>query len=93
MDFLGGAEWLKAETPKHLKVLVTGGAGFIGSAVVRFLLQQPLVSVVNVDKLTYAGNLDSLASVAASPRYSFVQVDICDRPRSNGCLHSTVPTP
>ena len=68
-------------TQSTLKVLVTGGAGFIGSAVVRFLLQQPLVSVVNVDKLTYAGNLDSLASVAGSSQYSFVQVDICDRPQ------------
>jgi dTDP-glucose 4,6-dehydratase len=65
--------------PKPLKILVTGGAGFIGSAVIRYLLQQPQVSVVNVDKLTYAGNLDSLLSVAASPRYSFAQVDICDR--------------
>lgn len=65
--------------PMPFKVLVTGGAGFIGSAVTRYLLQQPLVSVVNVDKLTYAGNLDSLSSVAASPRYSFAQVDICDR--------------
>jgi dTDP-glucose 4,6-dehydratase len=61
------------------KVLVTGGAGFIGSAVIRYLLRQPGVSVVNVDKLTYAGNLDSLSTVAASPSYSFEQVDICDR--------------
>jgi len=65
--------------PKPLKILVTGGAGFIGSAVIRCLLEQPWASVVNVDNLTYAGNLDSLASVAGSARYSFVQVDICDR--------------
>ena len=61
-----------------LKVLVTGGAGFIGSAVVRLLIQETDVEVVNVDKLTYAGNLASLASVAKSPRYRFVQADICD---------------
>ena len=69
----------ESSEPKAFKVLVTGGAGFIGSAVIRHLLQQPAVSVVNVDKLTYAGNLDSLAGVTASPRYSFAQVDICDR--------------
>ena len=58
--------------------LITGGAGFIGSAVVRELIRSSDHRVVNLDKLTYAGNLDSLASVSDNPRYSFLQADICD---------------
>lgn len=61
------------------KILVTGGAGFIGSAVVRHIIRNTQDSVVNVDKLTYAGNLESLTEVAGNPRYAFEQVDICDR--------------
>ena len=59
--------------------MVTGGAGFIGSAVIRHLLQTTDADVLNFDKLTYAGNLASLSSVETSPRYRFVKADICDR--------------
>ena len=61
------------------RVIVTGGAGFIGSAVVRQFLQDTDAEVLNLDRLTYAGNLASLREVAQSPRYRFVQVDIGDR--------------
>ncbi|MFW1209581.1 dTDP-glucose 4,6-dehydratase [Vibrio parahaemolyticus] len=62
-----------------MKILVTGGAGFIGSAVIRHIIRDTQDSVVNLDKLTYAGNLESLVDVADSDRYYFEQVDICDR--------------
>ena len=60
------------------KLLITGGAGFIGSAVIRHIIDNTNHSVVNVDKLTYAGNLESLSFIENNSRYAFEQVDICD---------------
>lgn len=63
----------------RMKFLITGGAGFIGSAVIRFLIEETAHKVLNLDKLTYAGNLGSLANVLKNPRYQFVHGDVCDR--------------
>jgi dTDP-glucose 4,6-dehydratase len=62
-----------------LKIVVTGGAGFIGSAVCRHLVRETGAHVVNVDKLTYAANLRSLEPIASDPRYTFIRADICER--------------
>src|SRR3954468_3127038 len=62
-----------------MRVLVTGGAGFIGSALVRHLVLDKGYDVLNIDALTYAGNLASLRSVEDRPNYRFLQADICDR--------------
>ena len=63
-----------------LTFFVTGVAGFIGSALVRHLLSDTAAFVVNIDKLTYASNLDSIPQAAGHPRYAFARADICDGP-------------
>jgi len=66
-----------------MKILVTGGAGFIGSAVIRHIIENTQDSIINLDKLSYAGNIESLASVAENERYCFELADICDHTQIN----------
>ncbi|WP_288365926.1 dTDP-glucose 4,6-dehydratase [uncultured Marinobacter sp.] len=74
-----------------MKLLVTGGAGFIGSAVIRHLIRNTGHEVVNLDKLTYAGNLESLAETVRSERYRFEQADICNRAETDRILAQHQP--
>ncbi|MBH3341843.1 dTDP-glucose 4,6-dehydratase [Pseudomonas mendocina] len=74
-----------------MRILITGGAGFIGSALIRHLIQDTEHEVLNLDKLTYAGNLESLLEIAASPRYRFVQADIADAGRVAATLSEFQP--
>ncbi|AYR20613.1 dTDP-glucose 4,6-dehydratase [Alcaligenes faecalis] len=74
-----------------MRILVTGGAGFIGSAVIRHLILDTNHSVLNVDKLTYAGNLESVAPVASNPRYQFAHADICDASQMRQLLTQFCP--
>lgn len=79
------------DSRKH-RVIVTGGAGFIGSALIRYLLANELAEVLNIDKLTYAGNLSSLKLVEASPQYHFQQADILDAAAINKAFADFRPT-
>lgn len=74
-----------------MKILITGGAGFIGSAVVRHVINNTNDEVINVDKLTYAGNLESLKEVSNSSRYTFRQIDICDGKAITDALNEFQP--
>lgn len=74
-----------------MNIIVTGGAGFIGSAVIRHIIRNTKHNVLNVDKLTYAGNLESLASIADDPRYQFSQTDICDKPTIGKLVNDFAP--
>ena len=74
-----------------MKILVTGGAGFIGSAFVRLLMAETDFEAVNLDKLTYAGNLENLAEVEDNPRYRFVHGDICDAALVNSLVRDLRP--
>ncbi|ARN56301.1 dTDP-glucose 4,6-dehydratase [Sedimentisphaera salicampi] len=74
-----------------MNIIVTGGAGFIGSAVIRHIIKNADHSVLNIDKLTYAGNLSSLKEVEGSDRYSFAQADICDKPAVQELFSSFKP--
>ena len=68
------------------KILITGGAGFIGSALIRYIIHETDHMVINLDKLTYAGDLESLKSVENNKRYFFELADICDAKKINKIL-------
>ena len=74
-----------------MKILVTGGAGFIGSAVIRHVISNTDDEVLNIDKLTYAGNLESLRDIDQSARYNFQQIDICDKEALEQAFNSFKP--
>jgi len=78
-------------TEQPISILVTGGAGFIGSAVIRHIIRHTGDTVVNIDKLTYAGNLESLLEISDNSRYCFERADICDRAAMDRILRQYQP--
>lgn len=74
-----------------MKILVTGGAGFIGSAVIRHIIQHTNNQVFNIDKLTYAGNLESLKGIDQHPNYQFKQIDICNTEQITAAIDAFQP--
>ncbi len=76
---------------EQLKILVTGGAGFIGSALIRYIIRETKHFVINIDKLSYAGNLESLRDIESSDRYTFKKIDICNASQINVVFKDTEP--
>tara|TARA_B100000886_G_C20425050_1_gene493531 strand:- start:2259 stop:3293 length:1035 start_codon:yes stop_codon:yes gene_type:complete len=74
-----------------MKFIITGGAGFIGSSLIRYLINETEHQVLNIDKLTYAGNLESLETISHSSRYQFSQTDICDQPKLDSLISEFQP--
>ena len=75
-----------------MKIMVTGGAGFIGSALIRQIIAHSNHEIINIDKLTYAGNLDSLAEVINSPKFTNKIIDICDKELIDDVFKEHKPT-
>lgn len=74
-----------------MRIIVTGGAGFIGSCFIRLAVQNPAFDIVNIDKLTYAGNLENLAPIAGHPNYQFTKADLCDPEALRGLFERVKP--
>ncbi|WP_419799545.1 MAG: dTDP-glucose 4,6-dehydratase [Terasakiella sp.] len=74
-----------------MRLLITGGAGFIGSALIRYLIKNTKNTILNIDKLTYAGNLESLLSISSHKRYQFQKIDICDQTALEAAFSSFKP--